>query len=75
MSKALEQVMVAALELEPEDRASLIETLLDSLRAETDEIEAAWDEEIRRRVAALESGEAELIDAEIVAAEVRRLLE
>lgn len=75
MSKALEQVMVAALELEPEDRASLVETLLDSLRAETDEVEAAWDEEIRRRVAALESGEAELIDAEIVAAEVRRLLE
>ena len=37
-------------------------------------MEAAWDEEIKRRVAEIDNGTAKLIPAEEVFAEVRRLI-
>lgn len=50
-------------------------TPLDELEEEdedsADEVERAWDEEIRRRVARLDAGTAELIPAEQVFAELR----
>jgi putative addiction module component (TIGR02574 family) len=39
-----------------------------------DEVEAAWDQEIRSRIADIDAGTAKLIPAEEVFAEVRRLL-
>jgi putative addiction module component (TIGR02574 family) len=39
-----------------------------------EEIEAAWAEEIKRRLEEVESGTAKLIPAEEVFAEIRRLL-
>jgi hypothetical protein len=48
----------------------LIETLHDSPLAE---VEAAWEEEIVRRVAAYERGEVETYAAEEVFAEARRI--
>lgn len=61
--------------LEPEDRVRLVELLLDSLHDEpVDEVETAWEEEIRRRVAAFERGEVETYSAEDVFAEARRIL-
>jgi putative addiction module component (TIGR02574 family) len=60
--------------LEPEDRVRLVELLLDSLHDEPiAEVEAAWEEEIRQRVAALERGEVETHAAEDVFAEARRI--
>lgn len=60
--------------LTPEDRASLAETLLESLRdGSVSEIEVAWDREIESRVAAYDRGELETISAEDVFAEARRL--
>ena len=60
--------------LTPEERASLAEALLESLRdVSVAEIEAAWDREIESRVAAYDRGELETISAEDVFAEARRL--
>jgi putative addiction module component (TIGR02574 family) len=39
-----------------------------------DEVEAAWDQEIRRRIADIDAGTAKLIPSEEVFAHVRRLV-
>ena len=55
------------LALPEDDRARLAEVLLASLGAEpASEVEAAWDQEIRRRLAAYDRGEVKAIDAEEV---------
>jgi len=57
------------LDLSEEDRATLVGLLIESLEEEPDEgVEEAWKEEIRRRVAEIESGEMELIPWEVVKA-------
>jgi putative addiction module component (TIGR02574 family) len=60
--------------LAPEDRSRLVELLLESLHEPPlSEIEAAWDAEIVRRVAAYERGEVETFAAEHVFAQARRI--
>jgi putative addiction module component (TIGR02574 family) len=60
--------------LVPEERSRLVELLLESLHEPPlSEIEAAWDKEIDRRVAAYERGEVETFSAEDVFAEARRI--
>jgi len=71
MTKAHLQIVQQALALPPEARADLAEQLLSSLdSAEQSEIDRAWAQEADRRMAAIESGEEELIDG----AEIRKLL-
>lgn len=61
-------------QLPPEDRARLAELLLESLvEVGSPSVEAAWDAEVRARVAAFERGEVELIPAEEVFARARKL--
>jgi putative addiction module component (TIGR02574 family) len=61
-------------QLPPEDRARLAEVLLESLaEVSSPSVAAAWDAEIRARVAAFERGELELIPAEEVFARARKL--
>ena len=61
--------------LAPEDRARLAEELLASLEAAQEpEVDAAWDEEIRKRIAEVESGVVKLLPADEVFARVRRSL-
>lgn len=70
----LKEIEAQAKSLSPEDRASLPETLLDSLQeTPVSEIEAAWDQEIESRVAAYDRGELKTVSAEEVFAEARRL--
>jgi putative addiction module component (TIGR02574 family) len=58
--------------LSPEERALLVDALLDSLReVRPAEVEAAWAVEIERRVAAYERGDAKFIPAEDVFAKAR----
>lgn len=60
--------------LAPEERSRLVELLLESLRASPlAAVEAAWAQEIERRVAAYETGEVETFAAEDVFAEARRI--
>lgn len=73
MSTSFEQIEDQARQLSPEDRAKLAESMLESLHTPLADIEAAWDAEIERRVAALDRGEMPLYPAEDVFAELRRL--
>ncbi len=74
MSITFAELEQQARALPAEDRARLVEVLLDSLRqTEIAEIEAEWKREIANRVAAYERGEAQTFAAEEVFAEARRL--
>lgn len=74
MSTLLSQLSQQAKTLSPEERATLAEELLASLHEEQDStIEAAWDDEIRRRLDEVERGVAKLVPAEQVFAEIRRM--
>ena len=73
MPSSLQSVEAAALELKQEERAQLAQRLLASLPRDL-EVDAAWDEEIKRRVADLEAGLVETLPAEVVFAEARRHL-
>jgi len=70
MSTSLRDIEAAALALPDEQRAQLAQRLYASLDRDPD-IEAAWADEIRRRVADLEAGLVETIPAEQALAEVR----
>lgn len=75
MSDLVEELSQRARALSPDDRARLAEKLLESLHDDTDrDIEAAWDAEIQRRVAEVESGAVKLVAAEEVFDEIRDLL-
>ena len=74
MSVTLSELEQQARALPAEERARLVEVLLDSLReTEIAEIEAEWQREIVDRIAAYERGEAQTFTAEEVFAEARLL--
>jgi putative addiction module component (TIGR02574 family) len=75
MTTLVEELSARARTLTREDRARLAEELLDSLQEVPDpDSEAAWEREIERRVAEIESGAVKLVAAEDVHAEARRLI-
>jgi putative addiction module component (TIGR02574 family) len=60
--------------LSPEDRSRLVEILLESLHeGSLADVEAAWDAEVERRLAAYDRGEVLALDGEAVLAKARRL--
>lgn len=60
--------------LAPEDRSRLIDLLLVSLHeGPLAEVEAAWDDEVERRLEAYDRGEVQAIDGEEVLTEARRV--
>lgn len=60
--------------LSPQDRALLVELLRETLDEPVDPaVEDTWRNEIRKRTAAYERGEATLFDADEVIAEATRL--
>ena len=75
MPTLVDELSARAKTLPAEDRARLAEELLESLEGEAEaEADAAWDREIERRVAEIESGGVKLIAGEDVHAEARRLI-
>lgn len=74
MSNLVEELSRKARALPPKERIRLAEQLLSSVRDTDEEIEAAWADEIERRLAEVENGTARLIPSEEVFAEIRRLL-
>jgi len=71
-----EEIFREAMTLSPEVRAELAERLIDSLAEDvSSEISSAHLAEVRRRIADVESGEAELIPGDEVSAQVRQLLD
>ncbi len=73
MSASLKQIEEQARSLSAEERAKLAESMLESLHTPVSEVEAAWAEEIERRVAAFDRGEIPSYPAEDVFADARRL--
>ena len=71
MAKDVTALFRDASELPARDRATLAGLLIESLEADTEsDVEAAWSDEIKRRVADLDAGTVETIPWE----EVRRRL-
>jgi len=67
MSVTVEELLRQALQLEPRARAELAALILESVPTESaEEVDAAWEAEIRRRVQELESGSVKTIPWEEV---------
>lgn len=74
MPDLVTELSAKARALPPEDRARLAEELLASLDPHEAEVEAVWDEELRRRIDEVEQGSVQLIPADQAFAQVRRAL-
>lgn len=71
MASNLKNVFQAAAQLPEKDRAALAGLLIETLDpASEPEVEAAWSEEIKRRLTEIDSGAVELIPWEEVRAEL-----
>jgi len=67
MSVTVEELLRQALKLDPKARAELAALILESVPTESaEEVDAAWEAEIRRRVQELESGSVKTIPWEEV---------
>ena len=74
MADLVDELAKQGRSLAPEDRSRLVDLLLESLHEPPlVEIEAAWEQEIQKRVAAFERGEVATFAAEDVFAEARRI--
>ena len=72
MSDLVTELAERSRSLAIEDRSRLVELLLETLHEPPlSEIQAAWDIEIEKRVAAYDRGEVETFAAEVVFAEAR----
>ena len=66
------KILDEAMQLEPNARAFVAETLLESLDLDQDfAVSQEWLEEIRRRCAEIDSGKATLLDSAMVINELR----
>ena len=69
---SFDEVLRAALELPPKSRAMLAAHLIESLDGPKQlDIDAAWSEEVERRIRDIDEGRVELIPGEQVLAELR----
>lgn len=72
MYKSTEDLVESAKRLPLAERAALIEALLDSMDAPDPVFDKKWTVEAESRLAALESGELQSIDADTVLAQLRK---
>lgn len=73
MPNELAHIKYDALALPERDRAKLAKDLLDSLDGQEEQnVNKAWDVEICRRINEIESGDAQLLDADDVMAKVKK---
>lgn len=75
MTQAVAKILESAELLSAPERAELTDRLVESqIHHIPADIEAAQKNEVRRRIAQVESGEVELIPGDVALAEVRHLL-
>jgi putative addiction module component (TIGR02574 family) len=78
MAVTLEELEAQALKLSIQERSELVHRLIVSIDGEPegapDEIAKAWEDEIARRIALIDSGQARLIPAEEVFAEIDAII-
>ena len=73
MARSARELFQEAMKLDPEERATLMRLLIDTLDAESEEgTEDAWRVEIERRMAELDSGTVEAIPWEELRARLYR---
>ena len=70
MATHVEILEAEALQLPPAERALLVQALVTSLDEDA-AVENAWAEEVKRRLAQIESGEAHMIPGDVALAQVR----
>jgi putative addiction module component (TIGR02574 family) len=76
MSSTLDTILHAALMLSDQERARLAARLLDSLDPRgDDDVDAAWDAEVARRLAALDSGTAKVVPWRSVREELQAVVD
>lgn len=73
MPRPIEIIEAEAMKLSPSERADLADKLWLSVHSK-EEIDAAWDAEVARRIEEMDSGEVEGIPWETVMAELRAKL-
>ncbi len=74
MTTSVQELVEQAKKLSAEDRTHLADLLLASVPDdESADIDASWEEEIRRRVDAVRAGTAKTVSAEDVHAQARNL--
>lgn len=73
MSLTVEQIKAEAMKLAPEERADLADWLWVSATPR-EEVKAAWDAEIARRIEEIDAGNVEFIPGEEVLARIREKL-
>ena len=74
MPDTVAELAAKAAALAPEDRSRLIDLLLVSLHeGPLADVEAAWDDEVERRLSAHDRGEIQSLDGEQVLAEASRI--
>ncbi|HKW62871.1 MAG TPA: addiction module protein [Candidatus Acidoferrum sp.] len=75
MTEDTSKLLQTALTLSEEERAELASSLIDSLDATVEEgVEDAWDREIARRIADLDSGLANTVPWDAVRSRISRKL-
>ncbi|MGA2902652.1 MAG: addiction module protein [Candidatus Korobacteraceae bacterium] len=75
MSEETTALLRKALSLSVEERAELASSLIDSLEsADSEDIEAAWQEEIARRIENVRAGKATMVPWEEVRKKARAIL-
>lgn len=76
MSESVETIVAEAVRLPPDQRLTLAHKILSSVEPEpSPETDAAWDREIRERIARYDAGEVQAIPAAEVFAELDRRLQ
>ena len=73
MSTSLDSVTADALKLSAEERASLIERLVDTVLP-APPLHPSWDAEIDRRAADMDAGATQFMPADAVMADVRAMI-
>ena len=78
MAVVFANVNEQAMQLAPDEKRALIESLVISLDCDPDadpqKIAQLWDEEIARRIDAMDKGEVEMFDGDEVFARLREML-
>ena len=73
MTRSARELFEEAMRLDPEERATLMRLLVDTLDAESDEgVEDAWRVEIERRMAELDAGAVQTVPWEELRARLYR---
>jgi putative addiction module component (TIGR02574 family) len=75
MPMTLDQIVEEASHLPREQVAEVVDRLTSALRTDVEpEIETAWKQETRRRLAELESGKVQAVPGDVVSERIRKIV-